>query len=132
MFIAMNRFKIKPGHEEDFLKIWRERDSHLERVPGFKQFNLLRGATSDEHTLFASHSEWESREAFEAWTPIRGIPQSPRRTPARARTSISARRSSKASRSRYNARLSSTGFTGLVDGNPYSVFHLHLSVSICG
>ena len=68
MFIAMNRFKIKPGCEEEFLAIWRERDSHLQDVPGFKQFNMLQGATNDEHTLFASHSEWESRDAFEAWT----------------------------------------------------------------
>ncbi|GAB3679493.1 antibiotic biosynthesis monooxygenase family protein [Salinisphaera aquimarina] len=68
MFIAMNRFKIKPGHEEDFLEVWRSRDTHLQEVPGFKQFNLLQGATTDEHTLFASHSEWESREAFEKWT----------------------------------------------------------------
>ena len=68
MFIAMNRFKIKPGSEDEFLAIWRERDTHLQDVPGFKQFNLLQGATNDEYTLFASHSEWESRAAFEAWT----------------------------------------------------------------
>jgi heme-degrading monooxygenase HmoA len=37
-------------------------------VPGFKEFHLLKGPTSDEYTLFASHSTWESREAFEAWT----------------------------------------------------------------
>lgn len=68
MFIAMNRFRIKPGHEEDFLEIWRNRDSHLEEVPGFKQFNMLQGASGEEHTLFVSHSHWESRDAFEAWT----------------------------------------------------------------
>jgi heme-degrading monooxygenase HmoA len=37
-------------------------------VPGFRQFHLLQGATTEEHTLFASHSIWDSREAFEAWT----------------------------------------------------------------
>lgn len=68
MFIAMNRFKIKPGCEDEFFAIWRERDTHLQDVPGFKRFNLLQGATNDEYTLFASHSEWESRAAFEAWT----------------------------------------------------------------
>jgi len=68
MFIAMNRFRIKPGHEEDFLQIWRERDSHLNEVPGFQQFNMLQGATTEEHTLFVSHSRWTSRAAFEAWT----------------------------------------------------------------
>ncbi|WP_028009335.1 antibiotic biosynthesis monooxygenase family protein [Solimonas flava] len=68
MFIAMNRFKIARGREEDFVEIWRQRDSHLDGVPGFRQFKLLRGASADDHTLFASHSVWDSREAFEEWT----------------------------------------------------------------
>jgi heme-degrading monooxygenase HmoA len=68
MFVAMNRFKITLGREDDFVKIWAERDSHLEGVPGFKNFQLLRGPTTEEHTLFASHSIWEDRDAFEAWT----------------------------------------------------------------
>lgn len=68
MFIAMNRFRIAPGREEEFVAIWRERDSHLKDVPGFRQFHLLRGETNEEHTLFASHTVWESRAAFEAWT----------------------------------------------------------------
>ncbi|WP_020649629.1 antibiotic biosynthesis monooxygenase family protein [Solimonas variicoloris] len=68
MFIAMNRFKIARGREEDFVEIWRQRDSHLDGVPGFRQFRLLRGASVDDHTLFASHSVWDSRAAFEEWT----------------------------------------------------------------
>ena len=36
MFIAMNRFKINLGFEEGFEKIWRERESHLEEVPGYQ------------------------------------------------------------------------------------------------
>jgi heme-degrading monooxygenase HmoA len=68
MFIAMNRFQITPGREEVFEKLWSERESHLDEVPGFREFHLLRGETSEESTLFASHSVWESRAAFEAWT----------------------------------------------------------------
>lgn len=68
MFIAMNRFKIVPGAEEDFINIWKNRDTYLETVPGFKSFNLLRGPTTDEYTLFASHSTWESHNDFENWT----------------------------------------------------------------
>ena len=68
MFIAMNRFKITPGREDDFISVWKKRDSHLDGVPGFRSFNLLRGATTDQSTLFASHSIWDSRAAFEAWT----------------------------------------------------------------
>ncbi|MET0378612.1 MAG: antibiotic biosynthesis monooxygenase [Spongiibacteraceae bacterium] len=68
MFIAMNRFQIALGREEDFIAVWKNRESYLDGVPGFKNFNLLRGATTEQHTLFASHSVWESRAAFDAWT----------------------------------------------------------------
>ncbi len=68
MYIAMNRFKIIPGNEEDFLDIWKNRETYLDEVPGFKQFNLLRGPKTDEYSLFASHSIWESKQAFEDWT----------------------------------------------------------------
>ena len=68
MFVAMNRFKITPGFEDGFETIWRERDSYLSEVPGFKKFNLLKGPETDEYVLYASHSVWESRAAFDAWT----------------------------------------------------------------
>lgn len=68
MFIAMNRFKIIPGNEETFETIWSERETFLETVPGFKTFNLLRGPQNEEFSLYASHSVWEDRNAFEAWT----------------------------------------------------------------
>lgn len=68
MYVAMNRFKIIRGHEQDFINIWRTRDTHLDEVEGFKEFHLLQGPTEERHTLFASHSLWDSREAFEAWT----------------------------------------------------------------
>lgn len=68
MFIAMNRFRIVPGREAEFIDIWRQRDSRLAEVPGFRSFHLLQGATGGGATLFASHSEWEDRAAFEAWT----------------------------------------------------------------
>ena len=68
VFVAMNRFKIAPGFEEGFERVWRERDTYLETVPGFKSFNLLKGPVTDEYVLYASHSVWESRDAFNAWT----------------------------------------------------------------
>lgn len=68
MFIAMNRFRIAPGREQEFVDIWQQRETYLEDVPGFKEFHLLRGPSDDSATLFASHSIWESREDFEAWT----------------------------------------------------------------
>lgn len=68
MFIAMNRFRIAPGAEETFERLWRERESYLDDVPGFREFHLLRGPSGEEETLYASHSVWDSRQAFEAWT----------------------------------------------------------------
>jgi heme-degrading monooxygenase HmoA len=68
MFIAMNRFKIAPGKEDAFEEVWRQRESHLENMAGFVNFNLLKGPSLDDHTLFASHSTWKDHSAFEAWT----------------------------------------------------------------
>ncbi len=68
MFIAMNRFRVHHGQEEAFEALWTQRDSHLQGVDGFVAFHLLRGPSGDDHTLFASHSLWASREAFLAWT----------------------------------------------------------------
>ena len=68
MYIAMNRFRIALGKEQEFIDIWKNRDTHLDGVPGFKEFNLLQGPSDEECTLFASHSVWESAEAFGEWT----------------------------------------------------------------
>jgi len=68
MYIAMNRFRIARGREQDFIGVWKTRDSHLEGVPGFQTFHLLQGPTEEAYTLFASHSVWESAEAFANWT----------------------------------------------------------------
>ena len=65
MFIAMNNFKIAEGKGEEFERIWRERDSYLKDVPGIIRFALLKGDVDGE---YISHSTWESRDAFLAWT----------------------------------------------------------------
>jgi len=68
MFIAMNRFRVRKGSEEAFERVWLSRDTHLDRVPGFVEFHLLKGPEAEDHTLFSSHSVWQSKAAFEAWT----------------------------------------------------------------
>lgn len=67
MFIAMNRFRINPGFEEGFERMWRERESHLDQVAGFLAFRLLKGPEDAGCLLYASHTQWESRQAFDAW-----------------------------------------------------------------
>ncbi len=68
MFIAMNRFRVATGSEGDFEQVWLGRDTHLAAVPGFVEFHLLRGPQADDHTLYASHTIWRDRAAFEDWT----------------------------------------------------------------
>tara|TARA_B100001063_G_C16531700_1_gene436756 strand:+ start:332 stop:634 length:303 start_codon:yes stop_codon:yes gene_type:complete len=68
MFIAMNRFKIKIGNEKEFENVWKNRETFLDKVVGFKSFNLVKGKTTDEFTLYASHSIWENEDHFINWT----------------------------------------------------------------
>ena len=68
MFIAMNRFLIAPGCEAEFIEVWRQRDSRLSEVPGFRSFNLLQGPGDAQATVFVSHSTWDCAASFEAWT----------------------------------------------------------------
>lgn len=68
MYIAMNRFKIVKGQEDAFEAVWRSRDTHLDSVPGYRDFKLLRGPEREDYTLYSSHTIWESEEDFVAWT----------------------------------------------------------------
>ena len=68
MFIAMNRFRIALGREEVFEELWRSRESQLDKVPGYKEFHLLKGPSDEDAALYASHTIWESRSDFDAWT----------------------------------------------------------------
>lgn len=68
MYIAMNRFQVRTGHEAEFEEVWKGRDSRLKGVPGFVEFHLLRGPNAETHTLYSSHTTWASRADFEAWT----------------------------------------------------------------
>ena len=67
-FIAMNRFKVRPGHEETFEDIWKSRESRLKELDGFREFRLLKGPEAEDHVLYASHTLWASKADFEAWT----------------------------------------------------------------
>jgi heme-degrading monooxygenase HmoA len=56
------------GAEAEFERVWTSRDTHLRDVPGFVAFHLLRGPQREDHVLYSSHTIWQSRDAFEAWT----------------------------------------------------------------
>ena len=67
-YIAMNRFRIAPGREEDFETVWKSRESRLKELKGFREFRLLKGPEGDGYRLYSSHVIWDSRDDFEAWT----------------------------------------------------------------
>lgn len=79
IYVAMNHFAVNPERAADFEAHWRSRESYLDGVPGFVRFALLRG---DEPGHYVSHSTWESRAAFEAWTRSEAF----RKAHAQART----------------------------------------------
>ncbi len=64
MFIAMNNFNVAEGKGGQFEEIWKNRETHLQSVPGIVRFALLRGDGGE----YVSHSTWENRAAFDAWT----------------------------------------------------------------
>jgi heme-degrading monooxygenase HmoA len=68
MFVAMNRFKVKKGSEHEFEQVWLGRKTHLEDVPGFIEFHLLKGPEVGDYVLYASHSTWRAEANFRAWT----------------------------------------------------------------
>ncbi len=76
MYIAMNRFKVIKGLENDFETMWRSRESYLPTMKGFVSFYLLRGPENEDHTLFSSHTLWSSYADFEAWTKSDGFARS--------------------------------------------------------
>jgi hypothetical protein len=66
---------VRKGSEREFEQVWLTRKSHLEEVPGFVVFHLLRGPEKDDHVLYASHSQWRSEEHFAALDALGGLPQ---------------------------------------------------------
>ena len=69
MYLAMNRFTVRPENADAFEALWLGRDSHLKEMEGFVEFHMLKGPLREDGTiLYASHTVWESEEAFTAWT----------------------------------------------------------------
>lgn len=68
----MNQFRVAPARGDEFERAWRERESYLAGVPGFREFHLLRGPLDGEGVaqarLYASHTVWQDEAAFRAWT----------------------------------------------------------------
>lgn len=81
MFIAMNRFKVFKDATAEFEAVWRNRDSRLHEMKGFREFHLLKGPEHDDHVLYSSHTVWASKDDFTAWTNSEQFRQAHSRAP---------------------------------------------------
>lgn len=69
MYIAMNNFRVHAERDVEFENAWKNRESFLAGVPGFREFHLLRGPIDDAGArLYASHTVWQDEASFRAWT----------------------------------------------------------------
>ena len=62
----MNRFKIILEKKRDLQKFEKIR-THLDKVSGFKKYNLVKSGIEENHTLCTSHRACESKQAFIEW-----------------------------------------------------------------
>lgn len=59
------RWKVSPGHEDEFVKAWQDLASATQRDFPSSTATLLRDR--DDPTLFLSFGPWESIEQIERW-----------------------------------------------------------------
>lgn len=67
MFVAMNRFKVRPEKEAEFKSRWFDREILLRTAPGFLMIQFMQGAPASDYLVYASQTVWASREAYDAW-----------------------------------------------------------------
>ena len=68
MYLAMSRLKVLSGKETEFEKVCKTREAGTNGVKGFKKFNIIKGSTNEEFSLYIFHSEWNSEIDFINWT----------------------------------------------------------------
>lgn len=68
MYIAMNEFTINESRHEEFEAVWKSRERRLKEMAGFVAFKMLKGEAKEGKRIYISHSTWNSKEEFWAWT----------------------------------------------------------------
>jgi heme-degrading monooxygenase HmoA len=68
MYFAMSRLKVLSEKETEFEIVWKNRAKDIDGVKGFKKFNLIKGSSNTEFSLYIFHSEWNSESDFINWT----------------------------------------------------------------
>ena len=75
MFISINHIPVKVGREQDFEKMFIERDRVVENQPGFVSLDILKPGSKrvmggDSEPLgneYQVMTRWENEEAFHGW-----------------------------------------------------------------
>lgn len=68
MYLAMNRFTVTTDNAPAFEELWLTRESNLKAMDGFVAFHMLKGTEVDGRIVYASHTVWETEDAFRGWT----------------------------------------------------------------
>ncbi len=91
MFITMNRFTVKKGCEAEFESVWRQREVHIDIVPGFVEFHLLRGPEREDHHALFLACDLAQQGRFRGLDQVGSLP--PRSSRRRQRPSLTTRAS---------------------------------------
>ena len=75
MFVSINHIPVKAGREEDFERMFRERQRAVEDQPGFVSLDVLKpgvrmlmgGAPESVDNEYQVLTRWESEAAFKGW-----------------------------------------------------------------
>ncbi len=75
MFISINHIPVAPGREEDFEKMFQNRERAVEDQPGFVSLDVLKpgqrmimgGASEQPDNEYQVLTRWKDEEAFKAW-----------------------------------------------------------------
>ena len=64
MIVVENRIPVKKEYREKFEKLFIERESHLNEMPGFVSNEVMRPMKGDEYIVM---THWETMEHFQSW-----------------------------------------------------------------
>lgn len=75
MFISINHIPVRAGREEDFEKMFRERDRSVEKEPGFVSLDIMKPGVKSVHggppeplgNEYQVMTRWENEAAFRNW-----------------------------------------------------------------
>ncbi len=65
MFVAMSRFRVRPGQEKMVRDAFAERPMRVDEQPGFVRMEVL--SPTDQTNEFWLITMWTDRESFETW-----------------------------------------------------------------